>query len=158
MNISLIDLPREVLLAHVISCLDLRSAARLRLVNRAFCALFDITTRTTIGEMKRLQRINRLRYHNALWTLITKYPAEKWAYWWVSKHENITLDIILSNPKLQWDWSFISMNPSITIDDIIAHRDLPWNWKYLSSNTGMSIDDVINYPELPWQWSDLRKN
>ena len=133
MNMSLsinisspMDLPRGVLRAHVIPCLDVRSAARLRRVNRAFYALIDPAARTTSGEMKRLQRINRLRYHNALWTLITKYPDKKWSHRWVSGHENITLDIILSNPQFPWDWYYVSQNPNITIEMVLEHVELPW--------------------------------
>src|SRR5271154_4592474 len=56
------------------------------------------------------------KYSNHLWTLIDKYPYNKWNWYEISRNPNITWRIIEENPKWNWDWRGISANPNITWD------------------------------------------
>jgi hypothetical protein len=49
----------------------------------------------------------------------------------LSRHSNITWDIIQANPDKPWDYDYVSFNPNITWDIVEANPDYPWNYPEL---------------------------
>jgi hypothetical protein len=108
LDYNLADLPTDMLL-EIAKYLDVRLAGRMRRVNQRFNKIIDPASHCRQNERIRLQRINRLRYHNPLWELVTKYPNKP------------------------WDWYALSQNPDITFNIVFANLDKPWNWACLSA-------------------------
>ncbi len=50
----------------------------------------------------------------------------------ISKHPNITWEIIQNNPDIDWGWSELSYNPNITWEIIENNFDKDWAWHELS--------------------------
>ena len=93
------------------------------------------------------------RYHNTAkvnWNReIRKLP--KHCIWnQLSKHSNITWDIIQTNPDAPWNWYGISMNPNITWDIIQTNPNNPWNWDDISENPNITWDIIKAYRNKPW--------
>ena len=77
---------------------------------------------------------------------------------WLSRHHNITLDMILSRRDVAWNWYYASRNPNITFSLIKAHPELHWRSDSVSCNPSITDDDVNNNPEYPWDWTCLSSN
>ena len=104
--------------------------------------------------------------------------------WCMSKHPNITWDIILANPDINWHyvgisanphttWDIIqkypnrllsmyrvSVNPNITWDIIINNSNLgyPWNWFGISQNSNITWEIIMANPGYPWNWVYISHN
>ena len=50
----------------------------------------------------------------------------------ISRHPNITMEIIEKYPDKPWDWYYISSNPNITMEFIEKYLDKPWDWEWIS--------------------------
>src|SRR5271155_4168072 len=81
------------------------------------------------------------KYSNHLWTLINKYPDEKWNWYWISTNPNITWEIISGNPDNPWNWNGISQNPNIPWELINSHlrenpsnKEWDWDWDWISKS------------------------
>lgn len=130
---------RDILI-EVARHLNVRSAGRMRRVNRAFYALIDPACYCSERELARLRRITALRYRNPMWELITKYPDKPWDWFGVSKNPNITLEIVLVNPSLLWYWKGVSKNPNITLEMVLANPTIKWDWYGISKNPNITLD------------------
>ena len=60
----------------------------------------------------------------------------------ISKHTNLSLEIIEENLDLPWDWFYLSYNKSINLDFIIKHIDKDLDFIYLSRNRKYSWEII----------------
>ena len=91
---------------------------------------------------------------------INKYGGMCKQFDWkaISKHKNITMDIIEKYPDKPWNWKYISFNPNITIEFINKYPDKPWNWKHISSHRKITMKIIEKYPDKPWDWKGISQN
>ncbi|RKO94006.1 hypothetical protein BDK51DRAFT_45127 [Blyttiomyces helicus] len=103
--------------------------------------------------------------------IVAANPDKPWNYDRLSenlsKHPNITIEIIKNNPE---KWNFLSLchNPNITMEFINSKPRKPWNYKVLSANPNITIDIVKANPcscegdhfecEKPWDYGCLSQN
>ena len=99
------------------------------------------------------------------WTLINKYPSNKWDWSGISQNAQITWDIICSNPTKPWNSKAISRNPNITWDIV---NDFPkgpfkksswkWNYNHLCANPNITLDIIDMHPELFVNYNKISQN
>lgn len=109
-------------------------------------------------------------YHWFCWDIVLQYPEVQWDWKNISRHKNITWDIILENDtNPNWIRKSIAMNPNVTWDIVQANPERPWNISKLSGNPNITMEIVLENPEKPWDykqlsgnpsllWDDIRKN
>jgi hypothetical protein len=72
-----------------------------------------------------------------IWNFLKSYHYKPLNWHNLSKHPQITFDIILNNSHKPWNWNGISQNPNITLQNIKDNSDKPWDWFYLSMNPNL---------------------
>lgn len=83
---------------------------------------------------------------------------------YLSKHKNITLDIIENNRDFPWNHIGISNNPNITIDFIKKQIDstnpqfIKLDWYAISRNIGIKMNDILENNHLPWDYRGVLRN
>lgn len=93
----------------------------------------------------------------------------------LSRHPDLTLNVIKENSKLPWNFSDLMNHPNFNIswvsefpfqywdwnhlsyvtdiESISMYPELFWNWRLITQKT--SIYDMMKYPDLPWDFSSL---
>lgn len=86
------------------------------------------------------------------WEIVQSHPEVKWYYDELSKNSNITWDIIQANPDKPWNYKYIGANPSVTWDIIQHHSHLPWDFEYVSSNPNITMEIIQKNPQYHWNY------
>lgn len=82
-----------------------------------------------------------------------------WDWELLSKHPNITWNIVRDNPDKPWDWKTISGNPNIVNWKIVkSNPKKPWDWSGLSENPNISWKILNDNPDKPWDWDAFSGN
>jgi len=92
---------------------------------------------------------------------ILNYPQymEYWNFYHVSKHKNITFEMILANKHLKWNFKGICENPNVTWEVIKKYEyRIKWRYDWLSSNPNITWDIVINNIDKEWSFTRLSMN
>jgi|SaaInlV_200m_DNA_4_1039719.scaffolds.fasta_scaffold29091_2 hypothetical protein len=76
-------------------------------------------------------------------------------WFWVSRHPDLTIKMILDYPATPWIWSMVSCNKSISMGDIIDNDTLPWDWPSVSLNPNWTSAMLQRYPDKPWYFAIL---
>ncbi len=102
------------------------------------------------NNTKVIKFTNNLNYNVALssnpgvtWELIN-YMKIYWRYKVLSRHQNITWEIVQANPDKPWDYCFLSSNPNITWEIIQANPDKKWNYTILLQNPNITPKIIMN--------------
>lgn len=103
------------------------------------------------NESKKFISLNE----NLEWNLIQKIDYNILNWMVLSKHKNITLDILLNNINYPWNWYFISFNPNLTLEFIKENINLPWDFNTLSRNKVITWNFVKSNENLDWNWFEL---
>jgi hypothetical protein len=73
----------------------------------------------------------------------------------ISKHVNVTIDILDKYNNIMWDYTWVSLNPNINIEYILNNLDKGWDWYFLTTHQNISFDDIKNNLDLPWNFDVL---
>lgn len=77
----------------------------------------------------------------------------------LSRHEKVTMEMILAHPELPWNWRLVQCNPNLTLDFVLAHPEIEWMWETLSAHKSIQFEEhIITHPELPWDWNFVSVN
>jgi hypothetical protein len=79
----------------------------------------------------------------------------------ISKHREITLNIIDQNLDKPWNWYHISQHPNIKWSDIknnINKNEYNWDYNGLSERKDLDLKYVTNNINKPWNWCSLSFN
>jgi hypothetical protein len=97
---------------------------------------------------------------NFTWDDISHSPTAQNIVDWtvVSRHHNITMDIIRQNKHQPWSWGYVVFNPNFTIDIVFEINYVAWDWTAISAHPNITIDIVRKHPECPWVMSRLTQN
>ena len=85
-------------------------------------------------------------------------PDYQWDYGILSKHQNITWEIIQSNPDTAWNTLIASMNPNINWDTIQHNPSVRWSSYLFSTNQNVTYDIVLNNLWREWSPVHLLRN
>ena len=80
-----------------------------------------------------LKYVNKKKYY---WIKL-----EDWDWKYISKHPNITWEIIREDYDIYWNWEWdsVSVNKNITWEIINANPVQRWNWWRVSSNPNITL-------------------
>jgi hypothetical protein len=123
-----------------------------------------IDPKTTWGELKNTpaNNVNKWgcisKHPNVTWEIIQNNPDKPWQWQNISLNPNITWEIVQAHPEKPWNWEFLSKNPNITWEIIQAHPEIQWNWILLSENPTLTWDIVDAHLDKPWYWYNLIRN
>jgi len=98
------------------------------------------------------------KHKNITWNIVKNNKNFKWDYKWISLNPNITLDIVKNNLHINWCWYHLSQNKNIKWNDIIRNNELPWDWQGVSLNPNLTINNVIYNLDKKWDFYNLLKN
>lgn len=93
--------------------------------------------------------------------------SKKIRYYYLSRHKNITIDIILDNPEdrnnlHKWYYNAVLQNPNLTWEWIERNPrgilNQPWNYKNLSKNSIVNWNIVSKNKDLNWSYFLLGSN
>jgi hypothetical protein len=170
------DQPPEIL-RKIAEYLDIRAIGRFGRISRAVRAAIDPELYVSKIELRRRKRVNRLRYDNPHWAMISANLDKPWNWKIISESKYITYDIIKNNSTLAWSlnhicvntnftmdiimelfgkqWrSLISLNPNITINDVLMYPDEAWDYTWLTYCSAITLDEVVRFAKnKPWDWS-----
>jgi hypothetical protein len=151
---------------------------------------WDLATRLKdmiTDDFLRIMSWNKLSSHPGLtWNFLREHTHYPWDWYQLSKHPNITLEMIHSSWQLidvNWNWRGIAENPNVSIKDLeryspepesrqhliysprltwqdIVQRGIlsPWDWRELSKSPAITWDIVQEHPEIIWDWTNLSEN
>lgn len=108
-----------------------------------------------------------LTTHNWNWTMVSKHKnitpqiVEQnidlpWCYFGLSENPNLTPEFIRKNINNGWSWPAIMLNKCITFDMIVNNPDLPWIYNYIALKKP-PIEYIINNLHIPFDWNGLTK-
>lgn len=136
-------------------------------------------------DFLRIMSWSALSSHPGLtWNFLREHTSYAWDWYQLSKHPNITLEMIHSSWQLidvNWMWAGIAKNPNVSIEDLeryapdprhhlihsprltwrhIVQRDIrsAWNWRELSKSPAITWNIVQEHPEIIWDWKSLSEN
>ena len=75
----------------------------------------------------------------------------------VSRHPDMSAEILRKNPSLDWDFNVLSKNLNISLEFIMS-TEFPWCWGIISTRSDVNFSIIMNTPKLPWDWSCLSMN
>ena len=119
-----------------------------------------------VNVCRRLKKIYNKKLNN-IWTIsLSKHPDVTWDIicanpdyqWAVSHNPNITWDIIQANPDKPWNWYEISRHPNITLDIVLKNPNYNWFWPYISLNPNITWDIIRANPSCQWFWPYISQN
>lgn len=90
--------------------------------------------------------------------IIKRHDPKLFSWFHLSKHFNITLEIIELHPELPWNYTGISLNPNLTIEFYRKYKDKEWSFHYISSNEAMTPEIIKNNPDFEWNFRGLSVN
>ena len=105
-----------------------------------------------------LNWFNISKHPNITWDIVEANPDKPWCWSGLSENPNITMKNVQENPDKPWNWYGLSKNPNITLDFVNANPDKPWNWYGLSENPNITMKNVQENPDKPWNWTWLSLN
>lgn len=98
------------------------------------------------------------RHPNITIDIVKEDTTFIWKYDILSMNPNITWNIIKENPQIRWDKKYVSLNPTITFDIVKENPRFGWSYKYLSQNPNIRWEDVKEAPRKNWDYRNLLVN
>lgn len=103
------------------------------------------------------------------WEAISKHPnitmqiikgnsMFPWNVDGMSLNPNITSKFIALNPGVKWNYMLLSENPAVKLRFIFKNLDKPWCWVKISSHPRLTIGIIQKYPQLKWNWYRISAN
>ena len=99
----------------------------------------------------------------------------RWAYYWASGADWVTIQFILSHPYYNWDWETVVARSDVTPPQLVQIIQLaesgtdpyqevpdptqhPLSWRQVSRNPNLTYRFVVDHPEYLWNWDELSRN
>jgi hypothetical protein len=104
---------------------------------------FDVLNRKYDDFMELISK-----HVNVTIDILEKYDNIVWDYTWVSLNPNINIEYVLNNLDKAWDWYFLTIHPNISFNDIKNNLDLSWNFNVLTSSIKVKIYDIFSTMDI----------
>jgi len=78
-----------------------------------------------------------------------EHPELSWNLYQISRHRNVTFEMISTHPDIYWDVYAVHCNPNVTKEIVLQHPEFPWDWKFLCEyNPNFTVTDYCERYEL----------
>jgi hypothetical protein len=106
----------------------------------------------------RVQFAQLSKHPNISMDIVSANPTLKWSFYSLSSNPNLTWDFVQQHPWENWDWEALSAHKNITWDIIKDNLDMPWYWRNISSHPSVTWNIITTNPTLPWNAYGITQN
>jgi hypothetical protein len=95
------------------------------------------------------------RHPDVTMDVVQQRPELPWSFDGLSANPNIRAAYIRANTQYSWSYAMLSQNRNLTEADVRMEPDRDWDWDALSWHPLLTIDLLLAFPEKPWNWGDV---
>lgn len=90
--------------------------------------------------------------YTSLWDAVCAEPNQPWDYWKLSRHPELTWEVVRRLAHKGWNWAALSQHSGLEFGLIREHSDKAWDWDALSEHPNISLEVIEENPDYFWKF------
>ncbi len=101
------------------------------------------------ADQESLNNIELSKHPDLTLEVLEAFPNMAWGFHTLSLHPNFTFEWVERFPTKFWDWNHLS--EIVDVETLARNSHMFWNWRLVTDRT--YFKDILRYPDLPWDFS-----